>query len=294
MKTIAIDFETANPAPGNACQIGLAWIVGNKVVRVEERLIRPRDLNFTFTWVHGITADDVRDVIADDGGEQAGEQARVAVEEFVDDEPGGGAARNEHAEGQCAAEARRLRRAAHLLRHEPDVPVLHIAQDCGFPSNAAFAKAFKQQFSMSAKAWREGGWARQRRALALFLVQLAFNALWSWLFFGWHLGGPAFAEVLLLWGLILATLIAFWRARPLAGMRRLSTRTTGRRSCIPMMRTRTRRAPVCCATSARRCRRRTPFSSSRASRRCRCAFASRRPMRRASPTIWRSTRRSRT
>jgi AraC-like DNA-binding protein/DNA gyrase inhibitor GyrI len=53
---------------------------------------------------------------------------------------------------------RRLRRAAHLLRHEPDVAVVRIAQDCGFPSNAAFAKAFKQQFSMSAKAWREGGW----------------------------------------------------------------------------------------------------------------------------------------
>ena len=48
--------------------------------------------------------------------------------------------------------------------------------------------------------------APQRRALALFLVQLAFNALWSWLFFGWHMGGPAFAEVLLLWGLILALL----------------------------------------------------------------------------------------
>ena len=53
---------------------------------------------------------------------------------------------------------RRLRRAAHLLRHEPDVAVFRIAQDCGFPSNAAFAKAFKQQFAMSAKAWREGGW----------------------------------------------------------------------------------------------------------------------------------------
>lgn len=53
---------------------------------------------------------------------------------------------------------RRLRRAAHLLRHEPDVPIVRIAQDCGFPSNAAFAKAFKQQFAMSAKAWREGGW----------------------------------------------------------------------------------------------------------------------------------------
>ncbi len=53
---------------------------------------------------------------------------------------------------------RRLRRAAHLLRHEPDVPVGRIAQDCGFPSNAAFAKAFRQQFGMPARAWRDGGW----------------------------------------------------------------------------------------------------------------------------------------
>lgn len=53
---------------------------------------------------------------------------------------------------------RRLRRAAHLLRHEPDVPVGRIAQDCGFPCNAAFAKAFRQQFAMSAKEWRAGGW----------------------------------------------------------------------------------------------------------------------------------------
>ena len=53
---------------------------------------------------------------------------------------------------------RRLRRAAHLLRHEPDVPVGRIAQDCGFPSNAAFSKAFRQQFAMSAKEWRDGGW----------------------------------------------------------------------------------------------------------------------------------------
>lgn len=53
---------------------------------------------------------------------------------------------------------RRLRRAAHLLRHEPDVAVGRIAQDCGFPSNAAFAKAFRQQFAMSARAWRDGGW----------------------------------------------------------------------------------------------------------------------------------------
>ena len=61
MKTIAIDFETANPRPGNACQIGLAWIVEGRVARVEERFIRPRDMWFAFSWVHGITAEQVRD-----------------------------------------------------------------------------------------------------------------------------------------------------------------------------------------------------------------------------------------
>ena len=65
--------------------------------------------------------------------------------------------------------------------------------------------------------WRVGGFRAARPALALFLLQLAFNALWSWLFFGWHLGAVAFTEVLLLLALIVATLVAFWRIRPLAG-----------------------------------------------------------------------------
>jgi tryptophan-rich sensory protein len=65
--------------------------------------------------------------------------------------------------------------------------------------------------------WRIGGFRAARMALILFLAQLAINALWSWLFFGWHLGGLAFADVLALWALIVATLISFWRVRPLAG-----------------------------------------------------------------------------
>ena len=65
--------------------------------------------------------------------------------------------------------------------------------------------------------WREGGFRTHARALTLFLVQLAANALWSWLFFAWHRGGTAFAEVLVLWLLIVATLAAFWRVRALAG-----------------------------------------------------------------------------
>jgi tryptophan-rich sensory protein len=65
--------------------------------------------------------------------------------------------------------------------------------------------------------WRSGGFRVHRRALTLFLVQLAFNALWSWLFFAWHRGGLAFADILVLWLLIAATLVSFWRVRPLAG-----------------------------------------------------------------------------
>lgn len=67
-------------------------------------------------------------------------------------------------------------------------------------------------------AWRAAGSvAAARTALTLYLVQLAANALWSWLFFGWHMGGAALADLVLLWLLIGATTFAFWRIRPLAG-----------------------------------------------------------------------------
>ena len=52
----------------------------------------------------------------------------------------------------------------------------------------------------------------------MFLVQLVLNGLWSWLFFAWQRGAWALGEVLVLWVVILATLVAFWRVRPLAGL----------------------------------------------------------------------------
>ena len=66
--------------------------------------------------------------------------------------------------------------------------------------------------------WREPKGARHTTPLALFVAQLAVNALWSWLFFAWHMGAAAFADVLLLLALIAATIVAFWRVRPLAGI----------------------------------------------------------------------------
>lgn len=65
--------------------------------------------------------------------------------------------------------------------------------------------------------WRVGGFRASRSALILFLTQLIFNALWSWLFFGWHRGALAFADILLLLALIIATLLSFWRIKALAG-----------------------------------------------------------------------------
>jgi tryptophan-rich sensory protein len=65
--------------------------------------------------------------------------------------------------------------------------------------------------------WRVDGFRAARGALTLFLVQLALNALWSWLFFGWHRGALAFVDILFLWVFIVVTLIAFWRIQALAG-----------------------------------------------------------------------------
>lgn len=65
--------------------------------------------------------------------------------------------------------------------------------------------------------WRERGHPSARRGLTLFVVQLVFNALWSWLFFAWRRGDLALAEVVVLELLIVATMVAFWRVRPLAG-----------------------------------------------------------------------------
>ncbi len=62
--------------------------------------------------------------------------------------------------------------------------------------------------------WREPQATKQ--ALGLFIVQLSINALWSWLFFVWHLGAWSFIGVLLLLLLIVATFFSFWKISRMA------------------------------------------------------------------------------
>lgn len=67
------------------------------------------------------------------------------------------------------------------------------------------------------RVWRYGGWAKQKVALSLFVVQWALNALWTPLFFGLHRPDWALAEILVLLLAILATVRASWRVDRIAG-----------------------------------------------------------------------------
>lgn len=86
------------------------------------------------------------------------------------------------------------------------------------PPSWLFAPVWTVLYAMMAVAawlvWREAGLSRE---IGLFVAQLALNAVWSWLFFGLHRPGLAFADIVALWLAILATLAAFWTVRPLAG-----------------------------------------------------------------------------
>ncbi|MBA5638263.1 tryptophan-rich sensory protein [Duganella sp. LX20W] len=73
---------------------------------------------------------------------------------------------------------------------------------------------------MAVAAWRVGrtGAPGAAPAQLLYLAQLAVNALWSWLFFAWHLGAAAFACIVVLWLMIAATVVLFGRRERLAAM----------------------------------------------------------------------------
>jgi benzodiazapine receptor len=97
-----------------------------------------------------------------------------------------------------------------------------LAQPAWAPPSWVFGPVWTVLYVLMAVAawlvWRSGGFRQNRLALGFFLVQLVFNALWSWLFFGWRLGGWAFADILALLVSLAITLVLFWRVRRAAGV----------------------------------------------------------------------------
>ena len=89
------------------------------------------------------------------------------------------------------------------------------------PPNWIFGPVWTVLYATMAVAawlvWKRGGFAGQRFALSLFLMQLLLNALWSPLFFGLRNTGLAFVDIVWLWLAVLATVVAFWKTRPLTG-----------------------------------------------------------------------------
>lgn len=53
--------------------------------------------------------------------------------------------------------------------------------------------------------------------LTLFAAQLGLNVAWSWIFFGMHQPGWAFAEIVILWLAIVATTVVFFRCSKVGG-----------------------------------------------------------------------------
>ncbi len=90
------------------------------------------------------------------------------------------------------------------------------------PPNALFAPVWTVLYLMMATAawlvWRRYGIVDSRPALMFFIVQLFLNAAWTWLFFGRHEILGAFIDILILWVMILATMVLFWRLVPVSGI----------------------------------------------------------------------------
>ena len=97
-----------------------------------------------------------------------------------------------------------------------------LTQPAWAPPASVFGPVWSTLFVLMAVAawlvWRRHGFHGAAPALRLFVVQLLANALWSWLFFRWQLGAAAVAEIVVLWLLIVATIVLFWRLHRLAAL----------------------------------------------------------------------------
>lgn len=88
------------------------------------------------------------------------------------------------------------------------------------PPSWVFGPVWTALYLMMAVAawlvWLQFGFRKAKIGLSLFIGQLVLNGLWSWLFFGQHWLGVASLEIVVLWLMILATIISFWKLRPLS------------------------------------------------------------------------------
>jgi len=80
------------------------------------------------------------------------------------------------------------------------------------PPNWVFGPVWTILYALMAVAgWRVWRGGHARPAALLFLLQLALNGAWSWLFFGLRRPDLGLLGITLLWLAIATTMVAFWR-----------------------------------------------------------------------------------
>lgn len=81
------------------------------------------------------------------------------------------------------------------------------------PPNAVFPVVWTVLYALMAVSawlvWRTRPSRCRPRGLGIFLAQLWFNFLWSWIFFGLHRPGMALVDIAALWVAILLTMRSF-------------------------------------------------------------------------------------
>ena len=104
---------------------------------------------------------------------------------------------------------------------EPSIPTWYAAlAKPGFsPPNWLFAPVWTTLYVLmgiaAARVWKETGFGLEIR---FWTAQLVLNFLWSAIFFAAHRIGAPLIEMGVLWLLILATLVLFWRRDRIAGL----------------------------------------------------------------------------
>lgn len=90
------------------------------------------------------------------------------------------------------------------------------------PPNWVFGPVWSTLYLCMAVAawmvWRERGLYAAMIPLALFALQLALNCAWSGLFFALHKPWLAFADIVVLWFAIVATMVSFARVSSFASI----------------------------------------------------------------------------
>src|SRR4030042_4205935 len=107
----------------------------------------------------------------------------------------------------------------------PSIPALYatLNKPSFNPPNWLFAPVWTTLFILMGIAafliWRKGLKKKAvKNALIIFLLQLVFNHLWSFLFFKFHSPFWALMDIAVLWVLILLILIKFWKIGKVAGI----------------------------------------------------------------------------